>query len=407
MIKTVHNPKTADTVAAIASKSEVHRLLICAAFSDGKTEIFCESINEDISATVGCLKALGAEISYNNGIFTVYPVKSTPENPVLPCNESGSTLRFLIPVTAHLGKGATFLTKGRLADRPLSPLKEELERGGTKIAVLDGNIVISGKNTEKSFEIAGNISSQFISGLMLMLTFTGGTITVTGEIQSRPYIEMTADALRLFGCDVSLTDNIISVPKACPLISPHKVQGFGDWSNSAFFICAGVLGKKAITVTGLKADSRQGDKKIVDILRLFGAEIKTDGDSVTAYPSPLQGITLDAKDIPDLVPVLSVIAANASGTTKITGCERLRFKESDRIEAVKNLITDLGGKVTVDNDDIIIEGTALSGGETDSLNDHRIAMSAAIAAFATKKPVTISTAEAVNKSYPSFWDELK
>ena len=407
MIKTVHKPEAADTIKAIASKSEVHRLLICAALSDKKTEIVCESTNEDITATAECLKALGAEITYENGIFTVYPIKDTPENPVLPCNESGSTLRFLIPLTASLGKGATYLTRGRLSSRPLSPLKEELEKGGTEIEADGSNIVVRGKNTSTEFEIAGNVSSQFISGLMLMLTLTGGKITVTGEMQSRPYIEMTADALRLFGCNIGFNDNIISVPRVCPLVSPLKVQGFGDWSNAAFFLCAGAIGKKKITVTGLHSDSRQGDKKIVDILRLFGAKAECEGDSVTVFPSSLHGITFDARDIPDLVPVLSVVAANAQGTTRITGCERLRFKESDRIEAVRKMITDLGGRVIIENDDIIIGGTALSGGETDSLNDHRIAMSAGIASFATTNPVTVHGAEAVNKSYPGFWDELK
>ena len=407
MIKTVFNPTTSEKIKAIASKSEVHRLLICAALSDTKTEIVCENVNDDITATARCLKAMGAEISYKNGIFTVFPIKNTPKNPLLPCNESGSTLRFLIPLTAAYGKGATFLAKGRLASRPLSPLKEELGKGGTLTRVADGNIVISGKNTKNNFEIDGGVSSQFISGLMFMLTLTGGTVTITGEIQSRPYIEMTADALRLFGCDVIFDNNTISVPKTNPLVSPKKVQGFGDWSNAAFFLVAGATGRKKITVTGLRADSRQGDRKIVDILRLFGAEIETENDCVTAFPSALHGITFDAKDVPDLVPVLSVAATMAEGTTKITGCERLRFKESDRIEAVRNMITDLGGKVTVENDDIIIEGSALKGGTTDSLNDHRIAMSAAIAAFSSENPVTVTTAEAVNKSYPTFWDELK
>ncbi len=407
MIKTVHNPKTSGTIRAIASKSEVHRLLICAALSDKKTEIICESINEDITATAECLRALGAEIGYKKGIFTVCPIKNPKKTPVLPCNESGSTLRFLVPLTATLCEGATYLTRGRLADRPLSPLKEELEKGGTHVEAAEGNIVIKGKNTLTEFTIAGNVSSQFISGLMLMLTLTGGKITVTGEIQSLPYIEMTADALRLFGCDVSFKNNEITVPKVCPLASPSRVQGFGDWSNAAFFLSAGVIGKEKITVTGLYADSRQGDKKIVDILRLFGAKIECEGNSVTAFPSALHGITLDAKDIPDLVPVLSVVAANAKGTTRITGCERLRFKESDRVEAVKNMITALGGRVSIENDGIIIEGTALSGGEADSYNDHRIAMSAGIASFATKFPVTVRNAEAVNKSYPTFWDELK
>lgn len=407
MIKTVFRPEASDKIQAISSKSEIHRLLICAALSDKKTEIVCENINEDIMATTKCLKALGAEIEYDNGIFTVLPVKSVPENPVLFCNESGSTLRFLLPICARLCENATFETKGRLASRPLSPLKEELEKGNTRIKTENSNILVSGKNKDTHFEIAGNVSSQFISGLMFMLTFTGGEIIITNSIESRPYIEMTIEALRLFGCNVSFSKGIITVEKKCPLTSPEKIKGFGDWSNAAFFIAAGVTGQKKITVTGLKSDSFQGDRKIIEILKRFGAEIEISDDEVTAFPSVLSATDIDARDIPDLVPVLSVVATRAKGKTKISGCERLRLKESDRIEAVKNMISSLGGKIEVINDEIIIEGCSLSGGVVNSENDHRIAMSAAVAAFFTTSPVTINDAQAVNKSYPSFWDELK
>ncbi len=407
MIKKILNPKTSGTIKAIASKSEVHRLLIAAALADKKTLIVCENTNADIDATADCLRALGAEISYCDGIFTVKPIKNTPENPVLPCNESGSTLRFLLPLVCFLGKGTVFKTEGRLSSRPLSPLKEELEKAGAKIEAVGKNITVSGKTEGKEFTISGNVSSQFISGLLFMLTKTGGIITVTGTIESRPYIEMTVDALKSFGCDIDFSGNKISVPKTCPLISPEKAESFGDWSNAAFFITAGVIGKEIITVTGLDINSRQGDKKIIEILRRFGARIETDGNSVTAYPSELSAYSFSASDIPDLVPVLAVAAANAKGITRISGCSRLRIKESDRIEAVKEMITALGGKISTENDDIIIEGFPLSGGTTDSKNDHRIAMSSAVAAFSCENEITVTGAEAVNKSYPSFWDEIR
>ncbi len=407
MIKHIKNPVTSDKIKAIASKSEVHRLLICAALGDRETEIICENINADIKATADCLTALGAKIKYTDKVFYVSPIKNTPENPVLPCNESGSTLRFLLPVAAVLGKGGIFETAGRLSERPLSPLKEELERAGIEISVRDKKITVSGKCRETDFTVAGDVSSQFISGLMFMLSITGGKINITGSIQSRPYIEMTIDTLRLFGCGIDFSDNVITVKKVCPLKSPGKTKGFGDWSNAAFFITAGVVGKKPVTVTGLDMNSRQGDKKIIGILRYMGAEIRTENDSVTAFPSELKATDIDASDIPDLVPVLSVAAANAKGTTKIYNCSRLRIKESDRIEAVKEMLEALGGKVRVINDDIIIEGSVLRGGSVDSKNDHRIAMSAAAASFAAENEVTVIDAEAVNKSYPSFWDEIR
>lgn len=407
MIKTLRSPKTSGNIKAIASKSEVHRLLIAAALSDKKTEIICEKTNADITATAECLKALGADITYTDGIFTVTPIKEVPENPVLPCNESGSTLRFLLPLVCFFGKGGIFEAKGRLSSRPLSPLKEELERCGAEIITEGSFIKISGRITETDFTIPGNVSSQFISGLLFMLTKTGGSITVTGNTESLPYIEMTIDALKLFGGKISFSDGKITVEKTSPLISPDKVKSGGDWSNAAFFITAGVIGKEKITVSGLDMNSRQGDKKITDILKSFGARIECTEDSVTAYPSELSAFSFDASDIPDLVPVLSVAAANAKGVTRITGCKRLRIKESDRIEAVKKLITDLGGKIDTENDDIIITGSPLSGGVTASENDHRIAMSAAVAAFSCDGEVTIEGAEAVNKSYPSFWDEIR
>ncbi len=407
MVKVLCNPKSNDTIKAIASKSEVHRLLICAALSDKETSIICEELNDDITATADCLNALGAKISYNNGAFTVLPIKEFSESPVLPCNESGSTLRFLLPLVAASGKGGSFDTKGRLALRPLSPLKEELEKSGAVITTQDRIISVSGKCNATAFSIPGNVSSQFISGLMFMLTKTGGTIKITDKIESRPYIDMTIHALQKFGCSIIFEDNIITVKKTCPLISPQTITSTGDWSNAAFFIAIGVTGKEKVTVTALDLYSKQGDKKITDILKAFGAKIESNEKSITAYPSRLKATDIDAENVPDLVPVLSVVAANAEGTTRIYNCSRLRIKESDRIEAVKEMITALGGKIHIENNDIIIEGSPLSGGSVDSKNDHRIAMSAAVAAFSAKNEVTINGAEAVNKSYPSFWDEIR
>ncbi len=407
MIKTVFSPKTAETIKIPPSKSEVHRLLICAALADKETTIHCDGTNDDIEATVSCLNSLGADISFDNGIFTVNPVKDAPASPKLFCRESGSTLRFLLPITAFYGNNSVFVTEGRLGDRPLSPLKEALEEKGADFIKNGNAITVAGKCTGEFFSIAGNVSSQFISGLLFMLTKTGGEIEITGTIESRPYIEMTLDALRLFGCDAEFNGNIIKVPEVNPLISPGNAAAGGDWSGAAFFLTAGIIGKEEITLEGLKLNSLQGDSRIADILRKFGGSIISDGDTITAKPSSLHAVNIDAKDIPDLVPVLCVAAANARGTTVIKNCSRLRLKESDRIEAVYNMIKNLGGKITVENDDIIIEGSPLTGGEVDAVNDHRIAMSGAVAAFGADAPVTIKGAEAVKKSYPAFWDEIR
>lgn len=407
MIKTLHCPETSGNIKIINSKSEAHRMLICAALADKKTEIHCESINEDISATANCLKALGAEIAYTNGTFTVEPIREINDNAALPCNESGSTLRFLLPFVSAQNGSFRFITKGRLAQRPLSPLKEELTDGGCSISADEQVISVSGKCAKNRFSIAGNVSSQFISGLMFMLTLSGGEIEITGNTESLPYIEMTAQALQQFGCDIKINDNIITVPKTNPLISPEEIQINGDWSNAAFFITAGVIGKKPISVSGLDINSKQGDKAIVDILKKAGADIRISGNTVTAYPSELTGTEICAKNIPDLVPVLSVAATKCKGQTKISGCARLRLKESDRIETVKEMISSLGGDIDADNDTVTINGKTLSGGTVNSHNDHRIAMSAAVAAFSCSEKITVLEAEAVKKSYPSFWDEIK
>lgn len=407
MTKVIFSPKTAECIKAVTSKSEIHRLLICSALADTQTRVLCQNTNADITATVSCLNSLGADIKYKDGIFFVNPIKQIPKKAELFCNESGSTLRFLLPIVAFFGTEAVFMTEGRLAQRPLSPLKEELERSGVTINTIGKEIHISGKCETKEFFIDGNVSSQFISGLMFMLSMSGGKINLTSPAESRPYIDMTARALQNFGCRINFDGNEISVQKTSPLLSPKEITGGGDWSNAAFFITAGIIGKEKITVSGLDINSTQGDKKIIDILKSFGGKIEIGNGEVTTYPSILTAHDIAAADIPDLVPVLSVAAACAKGTTVIKNCARLRLKESDRIEAVRDMLTCLGGKIEVNEDSIIIHHSEFTGGTVDSKNDHRIAMSAAVAAFATPHPVTIENAQAVNKSYPSFWDEIR
>ena len=233
-----------------------------------------------------------------------------------------------------------------------------------------------------------------------MLSVSGGEIEITGKTESAPYIDMTVNALKSFGCPVEKTENGYKITKTNPLRSPEKITAKGDWSNAAFFITAGVVGKKSITVTGLEPDSAQGDKAIIDELKKLGAKIACNGNSVTAFPSTLNAADIDASQIPDLVPILSVAAAYAEGTTRIYGAGRLRIKESDRLQTVCDMLTALGGKVTITSDGLEITGSSLSGGEFSSCNDHRIAMSGAVAATLCDKAVTINGSEAVKKSYP-------
>lgn len=411
MIKTIDNKPLWGTVPAIASKSHAHRLLICAALADRPTRIRCTTTNADIDATVSCLSSLGAEIEREGEYFSVTPIDAVKTGQILDCGESGSTMRFLLPVVLALRGDSFLLGHGRLPSRPLSPLYEELIAHGADIDPMGTNpLGCRGGLRAGDYTIDGGVSSQFITGLLFALPLLGekSRITVTGKLESRPYIELTLQALRLFGVQVLETVPNVFEIEPSSYRSPVEVNTEGDWSNSAFWLTAGAFSEKGITVTVLNPDSVQGDRKIVEILRDFGADVSVAGNAYTVrLTAPLHGITVDARDIPDLVPILSVAAAGAVGDTVITGCARLRLKESDRIESVCAMIRGLGGRISTEDDTIIVHGTGtLAGGEVDSVNDHRIAMSASAAAGICTSPVTVTGAEAVAKSYPRFYDDL-
>ncbi len=359
-------------VTVIPSKSQAHRLLICAAFADSPTQLRCPETNRDIEATADCLRALGAQIIRTETGYTVFPAAHAPEAAVLPCRDSGSTLRFLLPVAGALGVDATFLMEGRLPQRPLSPLWEELERMGCRLSRPTANTIrIQGKLHPGAYSIPGNVSSQYISGLLFAhMLMEESTLEITGRLESAPYIEMTRRALALF-------------PNRR---SPGYLEVEGDWSNGAFWLAARELGSR-IYIAGLRDDSPQGDRACAELL-----------------PRLKENITISAADIPDLVPILSVVAAANRGAV-FTDIQRLRLKESDRVASVIAMISALGGKAEATEDTLTVQGSGLRGGTVDACNDHRIAMSAAIAATVCTEPVTILGAECVEKSYPRFWEE--
>lgn len=398
-------------IKAITSKSVAHRLLICSAFADAPTRILCEETNKDIEATAASLNALGANIQRNAPYYDVIPV--SPENitrgATLPCGESGSTLRFLLPIAAALGADCSFLLEGRLADRPLSPLREELESHGVSISGKNP-LSISGKLCGREFSIDGSVSSQFVSGLLFALTLleNEAILTVTGKIESAPYIDITCYALSLFSAPVQKNENKFTVGARSSLVSPSYLEAEGDWSNAAFPLALGVIGGE-VEVCGLNPDSAQGDKRIIDILLRFGADISvSDNGSYIARRSRLKGIDIDASQIPDLVPVLATVASVAEGKTRIYGASRLRLKESDRLFTVSDMLRRLGANIEENDDGLTVEGVrALRGGSVSSHNDHRIAMSAAVAASVCESAVEIDGAEAVNKSYPTFWENAR
>lgn len=381
---TIYPRKLSGTIRAIPSKSQAHRLLICAAFSDVPTKICCPETNQDIEATAGCLRALGTEIDRTADGYYVIPAVTIPNSIEMDCCESGSTLRFILPIVCALGIETTIHMSGRLPYRPLSPLWEELERMGCSLSrPTESTIHTSGQLTPGSYTIAGNVSSQFISGLLFALSLINGEsqLNLTGKTESKSYITMTQRALSIFGVDTS----DYHVTGSMPFHSPNEITVEGDWSNGAFFLTAAALGND-LYVKNLDKDSPQGDRAITDIL---------------AMDSDLPEIS--AANIPDLIPILAVYFAAKNGA-QFTEIARLRLKESDRVETVIQLLQSLGIRAEATDNTLRVYSGKFTSGIVNAYGDHRIAMTAAIAATMADGPVTILGAECVAKSYPTFWE---
>ncbi|MDR0321450.1 MAG: 3-phosphoshikimate 1-carboxyvinyltransferase [Treponema sp.] len=401
-------------VQAIPSKSQAHRALVCAALADAPTQINCKGESEDISASIDCLTALGADIRRDTGRFSVIPLnKNVCEGDAsLPCGESGSTFRFLLPVAGALGRSASFLLKGQLPKRPLSPLDDELTAHGCVLSPQGSNpFRITGQLAPGKYALNAGVSSQFISGLLFALPLLGedSELRLLGKVESFPYIELTMAMLKLFGVHSAFNTEgeVFSIPGGQTYHSPGEVSVEGDWSNAAFWLSAGAIGEESVTCAGLDLQSPQGDRAILDILAQFGSRVETDANKAAVSGGKLHGIEIDAQNIPDLVPILAVAATAAEGTTVIRNAGRLRTKESDRLAAVTDVLRGLGANVKETEDGLVINGCALTGGNVSSWGDHRIAMSAAIAATVCREPVVIRDAEAVNKSYPGFFDDMQ
>lgn len=397
-------------VTAISSKSDAHRLLIASALSDRSTFISCNARSADITATVNCLNSLGADIKFVDGGISVKPIKEKRKSAVLDCNESGSTIRFLLPVAAALGTNTEFTGGGRLPERPLSPLREQMEAHGVVFSPINVfPVKISGEMVSGEFTIKGNISSQFITGLLFALPLLNGNsvINVIPPVESRPYIDMTLNTLKKFGITVTEENNSFFIPGGQKYASPGTVESEGDWSNSAFFLTAGAVSGR-VTVTGLDVSSVQGDKQILTILKEMGAEITVEQGSITVKKGDLHGINIDARNIPDLVPIISVAAAAANnGKTVITGAERLKIKESDRLTAVYESLKALGVDISKTDDGLVINKTGIvGGGAVSGYNDHRMVMALSVLSAVSSDDIILRGAEAVNKSYPNFFEDF-
>lgn len=413
-------------VPAIASKSMAHRMLICAALCPGTTDIDCNTDSQDIAATVRCLEALGARIARTRLGFRVIPIPGTSatdnlreatENAILDCGESGSTLRFLLPVCAALGSGATLTGRGRLAQRPLSPLYEQLSAHGVTLSE-NGRLPlsVSGKLRAGRFDIAGNVSSQFVSGLLLAapLLDSPTEVVVKEPIESHSYIRLTIEALKAFGVTVDVTHGIAGASRVTSFLvspaggfrSPGTVAVEGDWSNAAFWFASGAIAGE-VGVTGLNNASVQGDRACLACLAALGARASRTPERDGVFHDKLVGRAIDISDIPDLAAPLAAVAAFATGTTTLANAGRLRLKESDRLSSITSALTAMGVDARVERDSIVIAGGMPKGGVVDAAGDHRIAMMAAIVAAHATGPTTIRGAECVAKSYPAFFEDFR
>ena len=393
------------------SKSVAHRMLICAALASEPCTIICRGVNRDMEATAACLNALGAGIRYADGKFCISPITRVNKGATLDCGESGSTLRFLLPVAAALGADATFIGQGRLPERPLSPLYEEMTAHGIRMSA-NGHMPLTCQGTlpAGTYTIDGGVSSQFISGLLMALPLTGSEsrIIITGKKESASYIDLTLNALRQFGIDVETTPDGYCIAGGQKYTAPGtQVAVEADWSGAAFWITAGVAGYKQITCSGLDyAHSAQGDRRIVDVLRRMGADITTDAGSVTARPSRLTATEIDCADIPDLVPIMAVAASTAQGTTLFNNIRRLRIKESDRVKSILEMLSGAGICAYATDNTLTVTGGPARSCAYDPSGDHRMAMAAAVLASAKNIKVSISDAECTAKSYPGFFDDF-
>lgn len=395
-------------VSAPPSKSDAHRAIICAALSGGVCSIAPVALSNDIKATIGCIEALGAETQLIGDTLKVDGRNLfNKKEAVLDCIESGSTLRFFVPIAAAGGVDAEFIGSGSLLSRPIGLFKDILPPAG--VSVETGGALplrIKGKLNAGEFKTAGNISSQYITGLLLSLPLlkNDSEITLTTKLQSVGYVDMTINCMEKFGVKVEKTDSGFFIKGN----QKYKARDYitdGDWSQAAFFLAAGAVSGD-VTVNGLDINSSQGDKEIVELLKRFGAEVEVFNNSVRVKKSNLKAIRINAENIPDLVPALSVLASLSDGVTEIYGAERLRIKESDRLKTTAKMINSLGGKCEEKADGLIINGTgSFKEAVVNGFNDHRIVMSASVAALKSTGKVRITDRESINKSFPNYFEE--
>lgn len=474
----ITNSVPTGTIGAIPAKAHAHRALIAAALSTTPSTLRIALYSKDIDATINSLRGLGAHIEKTDTGVTVYPIGySLPQSEIskkalhnetahltIDAHESGTTLRLLLPVGAAIASDVQVTAAGRLPDRPLEPLKSQMEAHGVTFSAPKPPFTMTGQLTGGQFELAGHISSQFFSGLLLAApcmkngsknadvanvetvktdavnaetvnaetakaetakasrvtpsidaSISSVNIISTTPLQSRDYVSLTIKVMNDFGVTVNTDGDNFTVPLPAKYVGQQGYAIEGDWSNSAIWLVSAALTGTPITVTGLAADSIQADRRIIDVIRQSGAIVTWRDETESMSDLLCTGtattpIHVDLEQMPDLLPVLAALACGIKGKSEFINGARLRLKESDRLDAVTNLVNDLGGHAYCVGDNLYIEGTgSLKGGTGDCCNDHRLVMAGTLMALISESEVQLKDSEAITKSYPLFfehWNQL-
>ncbi len=413
----VYPSKLEGSIKVPPSKSMAHRAIICAGLSDGKSKIDNIDYSDDIIATIEGMKALGANIIKKGDSLEVEGIYSSSlnrnEERIIDCNESGSTLRFLVPISLLIPGKSKFVGRGNLGKRPLKTYYEIFDKQEIKYSYENEklNLDIEGNLKGGKFYVEGNVSSQFITGLLFTLPLLkeDSKIVITTEMESKGYIDLTLSAMKEFGIDIINNDYREFIIKGNQKYTSRDYRVEGDYSQGAFFLCANALGND-IEVKDLSLKSLQGDKEVVDILERMGVEfINSENGIRSKVKNEINSTIIDGSQCPDIIPVLAATAALAKGRTEIINASRLRIKECDRLAAVNSELSKLGVNVVENEDGLIIDGIdSLDGGiEVWSHKDHRIAMTLAIIATRCKNPIIIKDYECIAKSYPNFFEDYK
>lgn len=403
------------------SKSMAHRAVICAALGDGISKVTNIDYSDDIIATINAMSSLGTKITKRKDYLEVYGINS-PENieansvkdeRTIDCNESGSTLRFLVPIAALFEGVNRFVGRGNLGKRPLDTYYKIFDEQGIKYSYKEGilDLKTEGKLKAGEFKMEGNISSQFITGLLFTLPLLDGDskIIITTEMESKGYIDLTLSTIKDFGVEIINNNYEEFIIKGNQIYKSIDYRVEGDYSQAAFFFCADAL-SNYIVLNDLKLDSLQGDKEVIDILERMELKLSSENNGLIGRISnSLKSTVIDSSQCPDIIPVVSLVAALSEGTTEIINAGRLRIKECDRLAAVTSELNKLGAKITEKEGGLIIEGVKELKGNAEvwSHKDHRIAMTIAIASTMCKEPIILKDYECVSKSYPQFWDDFK